>query len=76
VSSSAKSVTAATGATPRMVKGQIIVGAVVLLVFIASSPDVRAQPFAGSVLLADGRSKAILQLEGDAVGVGSDSGQG
>ena len=29
------------GATPRMVKGQIIVGAVVLLVFIASSPAVR-----------------------------------
>lgn len=57
------------GATPRMVKGQIIVGAVVLLVFIASSPAVRAPPFAGSVLLADGRSKAMLHLEDDAVGV-------
>ena len=51
------------GATPRMVKGQIIVGAVVLLVFIASSPAVRAPSFAGSVLLADGRSKAMLHLE-------------
>jgi hypothetical protein len=57
------------GATPRMVKGQIIVGAVVLLVFMASSPAVRAQPFAGSALLADGRSKAMLQLEDDTVGV-------
>jgi hypothetical protein len=43
-----------------MVKGQIVVGAVILLVFIASSPAVRAQPFAGSVLLADGRSIAML----------------
>ena len=56
------------GATPRMVKGRILVRAVVLLVFIPSSP-VPAQPFAGSVLLADGRSTAMLQLEGDAVGV-------
>jgi hypothetical protein len=52
-----------------MVKGQIIVGAMVLLVFLTSSPAVRAPPCANSVLLATGRSKAMLQLEGDAVGV-------